>query len=256
MTPSLNIRRRAAARLCAVGLLVGAVIPAQAMPTFNYDADLEVTWTLTSVTDAGGNAVAQNWSATASGGVFDDSLTASGMATANNGFEIAPPVDLAVGGSLTQSSMVSGSATMGSSQAFGWTEIFLTVANETATELTFLFDGSYLADVNVSGPATGSDDDKAAAYAQLAWLDPDTFALNEVFETIDETTLNPPTQTARLALVVDGNSTGGALLTVDTYGEADASGTIPVPAPLALLAVGLVGLVGLRRSGSAERSHG
>lgn len=253
MTPSLNIRRRAAARLCAVGLLVGAVIPAQAMPTFNYDADLEVTWTLTSVTDAGGNAVAQNWSATASGGVFDDSLTASGMATANNGFEIAPPVDLAVGGSLTQSSMVSGSATMGSSQAFGWTEMLLNVVNETATELTFLFDGNYSASVNVSGPSPGSDEDRAAAYAQLVQLNPVTFAFVEEFVTISEDTLIGPAQTAQFELTVGANSTGGALLTVDTYGEADASGTIPVPAPLALLTAGLVGLVGLQRAGSGKR---
>ena len=254
MTPSFNVQRNAATTLCAVGLLAGAVVPAQAMPTFKYDALLDVTWELTSVTDSSDNDVDQGWSAEAtSSDIFDDRLITDGEATAVNEFSLALPTALGIGDSVSQSSSVAGSATKGSSQAFGWTEMLLNVVNETATELTFLFDGNYSASVNVSGPSPGSDEDRAAAYAQLVQLNPVTFAFVEEFVTISEDTLIGPAQTAQFELTVGANSTGGALLTVDTYGEADASGTIPVPAPLALLTAGLVGLVGLQRAGSGKR---
>jgi hypothetical protein len=224
-------------------LCLATVSTTQAMPM--YDGSMAVDLKLTDVTDEQSNSVSDGWSATAQGGIFDNSVVIVGDATGDNSFTLSPFVTLGIGGDFaSQVSRAFGSATNGSSQAFGFTDLSLVLQNSTLSSLTFFFEIMSIGDASVSGDSP--PDATAFAYGQVALLDA-TGDLIEIFDTVSEgTPIQPGAVTSNFQVTVGTDSTGFRTVTVDSFGEAFAS-PIPAPASIALLGPGFFGLLAARR---------
>jgi hypothetical protein len=207
----------------------------------SYDATAELTLTLVSVTDVtGANWLQGGWNVNAEGTLESESTVDSGVATANNSWDIVPFTALNVGDSITQSASASGTATNGFAESDVFTALNIFVANELEEQLTFTFDFSLTTDAATT--ATGGS---ANANALVDVLDDLGFVdiLSDVAASGDETLscLLGCSGSFSIDLAFGVNNIEGF---IDASGGADA---VPVPAAVWLFGSGLLGLIGVAR---------
>jgi len=217
------------------GALSIGLAPA-AMAASSYDATAELTFTLTDVT---GNQIASDWSVSALGDYTACCFANdSGAATAAFDFNVIDPaVSLSIGDAVTQTSNSSGSASNGFADSAAFTELDITITNDSSQALTFSF--SY--DAILSGLTTvTAPGDVASAEAAVFMEDNNT-----IYADAASTFGNGEIMLfGEFDLALDPTEMMVISIGVDSEGFAEA---VPVPAAVWLFGSGLLGLVGIAR---------
>lgn len=247
-----NVQKYIAALTLGV-LSVGFASTASAISTFDGSAGISIT--LVSVTDVQGAAVdaAGNWSVIAEG--FEDAALTNvvGDATAIINNAIAPYTGLNIGGSVSQASQASGSATNGSSSADALTSLYLDVENTyEGGSLNFNFSFEAMTAATVLGGTTIDD----FAGAAVLVFDDLGFDYVDIFTEVSiDGADNPPLLTGNFGFELLDADVNTISAFVDSYGAISATGSevppppsaVPVPAAVWLFGSGLLGLVGVAR---------
>lgn len=227
----------------ALGALCLSFAPSAAAIS-SFDAHSELTLTLTGVSAPDG------WSVTAVGSIGDDDVAPDGNATALNDSTLAN-VMLTAPGTIFQSASTVGSATFGFVESNVFTNLDITLTNDSAETLTFDFTWSLITDATSIADPTG--DASALAYVDVYDLDAsggvgavyfDIYSLIEVFGTQSDSCA-PIDCSGSFSAIVDP----GSVLNVDGFLDVEgyAEAYVPVPAAVWLFGSGLLGLVGVAR---------
>ena len=118
--------------------------------------------------DAAGAPVSAGWSVDYDGYLFDSDALPVGDADASTTIVVPGIGSLGVGDTFSQSSTSKGTARNGSADSYAFTSFDITVANNSAGDLTFTFDYTALVSALVGVDAPGDD---AFVYAYTDVLD-------------------------------------------------------------------------------------
>lgn len=248
--PKSNVQKYITALTLGV-LSVGFTSSASAISTFDGSAALTIT--LDSVTDIQGAAIdaAGNWSVIAEG--FEDAAISNVVGDASVAINntIAPSAGLNIGGSVSQASHSSGTATNGSSLADALTSLYIDVENTYDGALNFNFSFEAMAAATVSGGTTIND----FAGSAVLVFDDLGFDYADIFSDVSiDGVDNPGLLTGSFGFELLDYDVNTISAFVDSYGAISAIGpvteppsAVPVPAAVWLFGSGLIGLVGVAR---------
>jgi hypothetical protein len=230
----------------ATTIVLGAAFAPTASAFATYDAEASVSLTLLSVLDSAGTA-SPDFLVEASGSVFDEGAFTTGVANAAfNNVVVDPPVLLAVNDSVAQSSSAFGNATLGTAESFSLTDFGLFVQNLSLDDLTFTFAYEFMVDAIVTGSL--ADGEVASAFAIVDILD-DTGLVDFVLEASAGLRFGPLSDgdsgsgTFSFALAPGGENFIDGIIDADGF----ASSSVPAPATVALLGIGIAAIGAQRR---------
>ena len=231
----------------ATTIVLGAAFAPTASAFATYDAEASVSLTLQSVVDSAGAASPGDFSVEAFGLVFDEGAFTTGVANAAfNNVVVDPPVLLAVNDSVAQSSSAFGNATLGTAESFSLTDFGLFVQNLSLDDLTFTFAYEFMVDAIVTGSL--ADGEVASAFAIVDILD-DTGLVDFVLEASAGLRFGPLSDgdsgsgTFSFALAPGGENFIDGIIDADGF----ASSSVPAPATVALLGIGIAAIGAQRR---------
>lgn len=222
-------------------LCIGFTPAAMAVSTYNAEAGFELT--LTDVQNSFGAQETTGWDVNASGSVDTLSTNTTGPAANASGFAsvVDPAVSMNIADAITQTSTSNGTATNGSATTDVYTDLNITVTNNSGKALTFFFDFNVTAIAEVTG-------DNAIADASVDILDDygyvDILAIasagTQFGPSSDDDSMN-----GTFEFMLSAGETNNISGLIDSYG--DAVSTVPIPAAAWLFGSGLLGLIGIAR---------
>ncbi len=240
----------------AATLILGTAFTPAASAFATYEAEASISLTLLSVVGSDGAASPDDFLVGASGSTFDEGAFTTGSANADfDNVVVDPPLLLGVDDTVVQSSRAFGNATLGSAESLSWTDFSLFVENLSPDVLNFNFAYDFAVAAGVTGSLADGDD--ASAFALVDILDDEGF-VDFVLEASAGLLFGPlsdsdgGTGTFSFDLAAGGQNFITGLIDADGFASATAGPTVPAPATVALLGIGIAAIgVQRRRRGAA-----
>ena len=208
-----------------------------------YDAETIFTLILRDVSDAEGSRY-DSWSVVAEEYFIDGDVFTSGDGIVSVEDSIAANCyrELGVGDDVTQFTHTSGASGEGIAESYVLNELGVQVENDSLEELTFTFDYKYLLSASV-GSATHAEGDDALAYGGIDVVD-DFFSVDILDEAYADLILGPEEDKSWSGSTFSFTLSPGDYnyISIFSYSSGIAIGaqSVPEPATLALLGIGLV----------------